>query len=148
MREIIFHGKRMDNDEWIEGSLLINGGDFYICPSVCDISYGDHGNRCRTGCWYLVKSETVGQYTGLTDKHGNRIFEGAIVARRRDISTIYLFVVKWDSECGMWALADFEEPEGDCIIDFAGLEACTFEVIGNIHDNQKLIKDGEQDAAG
>ena len=77
MREILFRGRRIDNGQWAEGAFLNDrDGAFYICPAVTDITYGDNGNRRRIGCWFKVDPATVGQYTGMIDKDGKRIFEG------------------------------------------------------------------------
>ena len=131
MREILFRGKRIDNGEWLEGSFLNDrDGSFYICPAVSDISYGDGGNRRRIGCWYKVDPSTVGQYTGLKDKNGKRIFEGDILCFDKTV-----FVCYWDGGNIEFGLRNNEESIG-----MAYVAVYDAEIIGNVHDNPELLE--------
>ena len=144
MREILFRGKRVDNGEWVEGAFLNDrDGAFYICPAVSDISYGDGGNRRRIGCWYKVDPSTVGQYTGLKDKNGKRIFEGDIAAQNwydHDEPSDDSFgeVVFCEYDCS-FSVMDIQK---DGIIPLGRCHAYHWEaeVIGNIHDNPELLE--------
>lgn len=127
MREILFRGKRTDNGEWVEGYLYITqNGEYEI------------SNYCKYYDWerytYIVIPETVGQYTGLLDKNGKKIFEGDII---QSLETKETAVVQWFPEHSafmVWCKSSNE-------VGF--LYECTksnIEVIGNIYDNPELLE--------
>lgn len=64
--EIIYRGQRLDNGEWVYGYYSCDSGKYHFIKSVDDY------------CDYRVDPDTVGQYTGRTDKNDNRIFDGDI----------------------------------------------------------------------
>ena len=138
MREILFRGKRIDNGEWVEGAFLNDrDGAFYICPAVSDISYGDGGNRRRIGCWYKVDTSTVGQYTGLLDKNGKRIFDGDIakVLQGKDKDIAYV-----GFENGAFMLYPKTGNIYERTLWSYWYNDWDVEVIGNITDNQELLE--------
>lgn len=146
MREILFKGKRKDNGEWVEGYYLKHETKCYICPVICDVSYGDNGNRIRFGCWYVVDPETVCQYINKDDINGTKIFEGNIL-RYFDNE---IQVVEWNKEFGQIMLhtySEYEHKKGKKVLkeihdgwhyldDYPLEEMC---IIGNIHDNPELL---------
>lgn len=126
MREILFRGKRTDNGEWVYGN---------YAHTDCYIKHNDYIGQ-NNPLEYMVNPETVGQYTGLTDKNGNRVFEGDIVKlrRRRDYGIVKYAI----PECHFEYLM---QGDGDqLLID----DVDYVEIIGNIHDNADLL--GENNA--
>ena len=134
MREILFRGKRIDNGEWECGVPTKDSHDeTVIVESVfeCD-EY-----LCRgANCLYVVP-ETVGQYTGLTDKNGNKIFEGDICSKFSNYTgKKFYFPIVFEE--GLF-YAKYSETAGMPLCDICE----KIEVIGNIHDNPELLKGGE-----
>jgi uncharacterized phage protein (TIGR01671 family) len=135
MREILFRGKRIDNVEWVEGYLYITHNGEY------EIGYYDAEVNIER-LTYIVDPATVGQYTGLTDKNGKRIFEGDVVST--DIARPYL-VVEFRDGCFMFNCNDGGEDYYDIMLPILKEPQTIYqygEVIGNIHDNPELVKEG------
>lgn len=127
MREILFKGKR-DNGEWVEGSIIA-----WKKPVILETIFDKKNLEVRI-CRFEVIPETVGQYTGLTDKNGTKIFEGDIV------NIEYNTVVK--NAVIEYIGASFY---GSTIADNWELDNYyEIEVIGNIHDNPELMKEGAE----
>lgn len=137
-REIIFRGKRIDESEWAEGSLLSINGNCYIYKG----SYGDLEDIDFGYGFQIVSNETVGQYTGTKDKNGKRIFEDDVLNCVSD-DCEYDYKTKV-YPCGNTLCVDIVGQEGDYTsIDFAydywDNENCNVEIIGNIYDNPGLL---------
>ena len=137
MREIMFRGKRTDGKGWMYG--------YYSFNPTTNI----HWIRTpRTTYWDedMIAPSTVGQYTGLKDKNGKRIFEGDIVAQNwydydepRDDSFGKVVFCEYDCSFSVMDVnKDGFMPLGRC-----GSYHWEVEVIGNIHDNPELLKGGE-----
>ena len=159
MREILFKAKQIDNGEWVEGALF--DGENY-CVIGQEIKFSpDIQNECKI-VGYVVDRNTICQYTGLTDKNGNKIWENDILrghGNPKDLAKVVFgefcvieveslekvdSVVGWHTEViPTDALSKCEPfclpmPLTDFYIDFSELE-----VVGNIFDNTELLEAGE-----
>ena len=122
-REILFRGKENPSGEWIEGFLVGN---------------------CHIGDWVTatpVHSKTVGQFTGLTDKNGKKVFENDIIVICYETDGEEFTETKRvhynEKEC-CWYPMRWEEC---CEYCDHYTEVKSIEVIGNIHDNPELLKE-------
>lgn len=118
MREILFKAKAKDESiEWVEGYLSKCEKEFIICD--------------EEGVGIFIDIETICQYTGLTDKNGNKIWENDVV---KDTTINLLGYVEYDEEHGMYVINEVN----DGYQNFQEFWSCT-EVIGNIFDNPELL---------
>lgn len=133
MREILFRGKKMTDKEWVVGSLLkFEDCDSYICTQDGCVDVLDK---------YQVSAETVGQYIGMDDKNGEKIFEGDIII---DTDDDELLVVEAYTTSGY----DFRYVGGDMYYTTAydiglsedGTHLRSAVVVGNIYDNPDLLE--------
>ena len=131
MREILFRGKRKDNGQWVEGSLLYDSeqNEGFIAENFED----------RAAYIREVIPETVGQYTGLIDKNGKKIFEGDLLKWIDRIVKVVWFELNAQFDCKFVCYAN------DKIVkNFKGIEPRDWhecDVIGNIHDNPELLNE-------
>lgn len=140
------------NNVFVYGDLLTNKGVYYIHPQ--NNVFRVHNELANILIAHEVIPETVGQYTGLTDKNGKKIFEGDIVKvsyiEKRDYQGI-----KYDNEFEMIETVVYNEKSACFMLEIDNKGITMFrplhdfgnevsiksiEVIGNIYDNRELLE--------
>ena len=135
MREILFRGKRVNNGVWVEGCLLID--DMFADKSKWNYDIVFRNKRMAKDK-AMVISSTVGQYTGLTDKNGTRIFDGDICCFCNEDDEYTNYEVMWFTN--KWVVVMCGTNIADDLDFFFCKRAV---VIGNIHDNPELLEESK-----
>ena len=139
MREIKFRGKRKDDGKWVYGC-LVEQNFTYIQLKTIRIPINKESplfemfdrDEDSIVCKYEVVAETVGQYTGLTDKNSVQIYEGDLVLN--DYGEPYK-IEYWGKDWSGYVLTNKNDEYEGFLSDFG-----RYEVIGNIHDNPELLE--------
>lgn len=149
MREIKFRAKRVDNGEWVYGSLIVLDRGFYIVDTnhYNTISADLHEKLEINALWEdndfkRVSENTICQFTGLYDKNGTKIFEGDIVKTKYQTLIVKYGFTKIQC-CGCcYRYHDYIGFyfENDNCVDMYEEITKEIEVIGNIYDNPELLK--------
>ena len=134
MREILFRAKHEDSNNWVYGNLLqYKDGS---C-SIREKDSSEHGFKR-----WIVEPETVGQFTGITDKNGVKIFEGDILKVGENLLAEITYVEENVQDYGDEIHAAFhaviQKHNKTVPIDSYFLNNC--KIIGNIHENPELLK--------
>lgn len=132
MREILFRGKQVFFNDWIEGTGIFNDGiNTWLSfnePKKA-IAYGLNHKR--------VHAETIGQFTGLTDKNGKKIFEGDVVnvlqGKDKGVACVGF-------ENGAFMLYPRTGNIYERTLWAYWYNDWDVEIIGNIHDNPELLE--------
>ena len=128
MREIIFRGKRTTNGDWVYGD-FVHGNER---KSLRD-SIFVYDSETQSFNDYEINPSTLGQYTGLTDKNGKKVFEGDIIKKTNKGRHPQNFTANIRTH-----FCVNEEVYYSPCDHFT--ESCEYEIIGNIHDNSELLE--------
>lgn len=137
-REIKFRGKRLDNGEWVEGTPVwsINNRCYMIIGAeeaeqiyfLCQVKYVE------------VDPETVGQWTGLIDKFGAKIYEGDIMVNQF-IYTHFKYEILYSRRVSAYIIRNtYDAGDNATLLLESDLHRYGRYIIGNIHDNPDLLK--------
>lgn len=125
-REIMFRGWNKKNKQWIYGYYFVNRGEHFIAPDRLVDVLASHDD-------YVIDADTVGQYTGVKDANGVKIFEGDII-----VDEAYPYIIQYHEEYSQFVAV----PKPDVTIAFyqQWINERGFVVIGNVHEHSGLIK--------
>lgn len=131
MREILFRGKCVDNGEWVYSSFIMQDKEHKLLLAEVELFDGEK--------WRAVDPETVGQFIGLTDKNGKKIFEGDII-KDKELPTIYM--IGYNEELMKYAFLYYHKELKNiyCGGFVSKTDGKSIEVIGTIHDNPELLE--------
>ena len=136
MREIKFRGKRIDNNQWVTGYLIVDevSDKYYIFPNgngagETDI-IGEEGLLNLFA--FEVDSKAIEQYTGLKDKNGVEIYEGDILEDWNG----EIAIIEWKEKDAMFVLIIDKDIE----MDFGSEISTGWQIIGNKYDNPGLLE--------
>lgn len=147
-REILFRGKPKDNSsyeqEWVYGVPVPVEYNTYPTGRI-DLVKSVNYNKLDgfipswEVCNCEIKPETLGEYTGLKDRNGNRIFEGDIVRiAKNGTRNLKTYSIDFVHEIGMYVIHSHKDMEDDR--DFTTTSDYELEVVGNVHDNPELME--------
>ena len=157
MREVLFRGKCLHNAEWFEGESLLKCNEHTTIAKAVTIKVDEYCilSAIYNSAFHGVYPETVGRYTGLTDKNGKKIFEGDIVKNDWCFACGYS-VIKFGQYKSLDMSNEYQQGHLGFYLEHIHKAdkrsvrkdilffANKCEIIGNIHDNPELLKEGEQ----
>jgi len=125
-REILFRGWNEKNKKWLYGYYLVNRGEHFISPD-------EFVNPLASYEDYVVDADSVGQYTGLKDAKGVKIFEGDVI-----VDESYPYIIQYHEEYSQFVAV----PKPDVTIAFyqQWVNERGFVVIGNVYEDKELIE--------
>lgn len=140
MREILFRGRCPDDGAWKFGAY---GNHTSLDAMIIDRPYLTADNDLAALGFWTVDPNTVGQYTGLTDRNGVKVFEGDILIfiepDAQELDDNERFVVRWYEDASGFLLEIFYEGKSNNWDEIDKTHLSNFEVIGNIYDNPELL---------
>lgn len=125
-REILFRGWNKKNKKWLYGYYLVNRGEHFISPD-------EFVNPLASYEDYVVDADSVGQYTGLKDAKGVKIFEGDVI-----VDESYPYIIQYHEEYSQFVAV----PKPDVTIAFyqQWVNERGLVVIGNVYEDKELIE--------